>query len=71
MTTAADLDLSYNDFPRIPEVLYKLTMLVRLNLSNNEITELSSLIGLFTSLSALLLIRNYFKLQILVVLLYF
>ena len=40
-----DVDLSYNDLPRVPEPLYKISSLKRLNMSNNAITELSSLIG--------------------------
>lgn len=42
-----DLDLSCNNLPAVPEALYKLTSLARLNLANNEITELSSSIGRF------------------------
>ena len=41
-----DVDLSYNNLPRVPEALYKLDSLKRLNLSNNEITELSLMIGM-------------------------
>ena len=41
----ADIDLSYNELPRVPESLYKIATIRRLNLSNNEISELSSLIG--------------------------
>lgn len=40
-----DIDLSGNDLPRVPETLYKLSPLKRLNLSNNQITELSLVIG--------------------------
>ena len=41
----SDVDLSSNDLPRVPEPLYKLSSLKRLNLSNNQITEMSLLIG--------------------------
>ena len=41
----ADVDLSDNGLPRVPEALYKLSSLKRLNLSDNEITELSLMIG--------------------------
>ena len=40
-----DLDLSHNDLARVPEAMYKLSSLVRLNLSSNEIDELSTLMG--------------------------
>ena len=46
--SVSDIDLSYNDLPRLPESLYKLVTLKRLNISNNEITELSSMIGKWT-----------------------
>ena len=42
---SAEVDLSYNKLPRVPEQLYKIKSLRRLNLSNNEISELSSIIG--------------------------
>lgn len=45
LSSFTDVDLSYNDLPRVPEALYKLESLRRLNLSNNEITELSLMIG--------------------------
>lgn len=37
--------MSYNTLTRVPEALYKLESLKRLNLSDNEITELSLMIG--------------------------
>jgi hypothetical protein len=43
----ADVDVSENKLPRVPETLYKVKTLRRLNLSSNEITELSSLVGKF------------------------
>ena len=42
-----DVDLSDNALPRVPEALYKLDSLKRLNLSDNEISELSLMIGKF------------------------
>ena len=45
-TLLSDIDMSYNDLPRLPESLYKLVTLKRLNISNNEIAELSSMIGM-------------------------
>ena len=43
----SDVDLSCNDMPRVPEPLYKLSSLKHLNLSDNQITEMSLLIGEF------------------------
>ncbi|KAI0215973.1 Flightless-1-like protein [Lamellibrachia satsuma] len=53
-----DVDLSYNDLPRVPEPLYKIASLKRLNLSNNAITELSSLIDTWVNLEFINLSRN-------------
>ncbi|KAK2175165.1 hypothetical protein NP493_747g01024 [Ridgeia piscesae] len=53
-----DVDLSYNDLPRVPEPLYKISSLKRLNISNNAITELSSLIDTWANLEFLNLSRN-------------
>ncbi|KAH3871904.1 hypothetical protein DPMN_035119 [Dreissena polymorpha] len=41
----SDVDLSKNDLLRIPEPLYKVSSLKHLNLSDNQISELSLLIG--------------------------
>ncbi|KAH7943530.1 hypothetical protein HPB52_009186 [Rhipicephalus sanguineus] len=41
----SDVDFSQNALPRIPDVLYTLTTLRRLNLSDNAITEVSPVIG--------------------------
>ena len=41
----SDVDLSCNDLPRVPEPLYKLSSLKHLNLSDNQISEMSLLIG--------------------------
>lgn len=40
-----DIDLSRNDLPRLPEPIYNLKSLKRLNISDNQIEELSSLVG--------------------------
>lgn len=40
-----ELDLSQNEFTKIPESLYELGNLRRINLSNNNIVELSNSIG--------------------------
>jgi len=40
-----DVDLSYNELSRVPDSFYSLSTLERLNLSNNEIEELSMRIG--------------------------
>ncbi|CAH1794524.1 unnamed protein product [Owenia fusiformis] len=58
LTNLADLDLSYNDLPRVPEAVYKMKSLKRLNLSSNAITELSSLIDTWEKLETLNLSRN-------------
>lgn len=42
--------MSGNDLPRVPETLYKLTAIKRLNLSSNQISELSLVIGRCQSL---------------------
>ncbi|XP_029638513.1 protein flightless-1 homolog isoform X1 [Octopus sinensis] len=53
-----DIDLSSNNLPKIPEALYKLKTLKRLQLCDNEITELSSLIDTWVNLEMLNLSRN-------------
>ena len=45
-----DVDLSYNNLSRVPEALYILKSLKRLNLSDNEITELSLMIGMYVGI---------------------
>ena len=45
LTNLTDLDLSYNNLPKVPDALYTLPGLKRLNLSNNSITELSLALG--------------------------
>ncbi|XP_046549598.1 protein flightless-1 homolog isoform X1 [Haliotis rubra] len=58
LTNLQDIDLSYNDLPRVPEALYKLSSLRRLNLCNNQISELSLMIDVWTKLETLNLSRN-------------
>ncbi|KAL5018593.1 hypothetical protein ScPMuIL_004315 [Solemya velum] len=53
-----DVDLSANDMPRVPEPLYKMSSLTRLNLSDNQISELSLMIDTWTNLETLNLSRN-------------
>ena len=40
-----DIDLSHNSLERVPDALYSIATLQRINLSNNEINELSLLVG--------------------------
>jgi Leucine-rich repeat (LRR) protein len=47
LTNLAELDLAQNALPKVPDALYSLRNLRRLNLSHNEITELSQAIGKF------------------------
>ncbi|XP_076458808.1 protein flightless-1 homolog isoform X1 [Babylonia areolata] len=58
LTNLQDVDLSENALPRVPEALYKLGSLKRLNLSDNEITELSLMIDVWVNLETLNLSRN-------------
>ncbi|XP_041364511.1 protein flightless-1 homolog isoform X2 [Gigantopelta aegis] len=58
LTNLQDVDLSHNDLPRVPEALYKLISLKRLNLSNNCIQELSLMIDVWVNLETLNLSRN-------------
>ncbi|XP_035825487.1 protein flightless-1 homolog isoform X3 [Aplysia californica] len=58
LTNLQDVDLSYNNLTRVPEALYKLSSLKRLNLSDNEISELSLMIDVWTKLETLNLSRN-------------
>ncbi|XP_074638252.1 protein flightless-1 homolog [Acropora palmata] len=58
LVNLADLDLSYNDLPRVPEPVYLIASLKRVNLSHNQITEVSSLIDTWTQIEVLNLSRN-------------
>ncbi|CAF4516331.1 unnamed protein product, partial [Rotaria socialis] len=54
----SDLDLSANDLPAVPDVVYKLKALKRLNLNDNQITELTSQSDSWPQLEILQLCRN-------------
>ncbi|XP_065310343.2 protein flightless-1 isoform X2 [Dermacentor albipictus] len=55
----SDVDFSQNALPRIPDVLYTLPTLRRLNLSDNAITEVSPVIGdVWKNIRSLNLSRN-------------
>ncbi|XP_046856352.1 protein flightless-1 homolog isoform X2 [Xenia sp. Carnegie-2017] len=58
LTKLTDVDLSYNDLPRVPEPIYRLSSLKRLNLSHNSISELSNLTGTWTEMEVLNISRN-------------
>ena len=45
LTNLTDVDLSYNEISKVPEGLYKLSSLKRLNLSSNCITEMDITMG--------------------------
>lgn len=45
ISTFSDLDLSANDLPAVPDVVYKLKALKRLNLNDNQISELTGQSG--------------------------
>lgn len=53
-----DLDMSYNDLPRIPEALFLFVNLKKLNLSSNSITEVPTQIEVWKNLETLNLSRN-------------
>ncbi|XP_013412224.1 protein flightless-1 homolog isoform X3 [Lingula anatina] len=53
-----DIDLSKNDLPKVPEPIYKLLSIKRLNISDNNITELSSLVDSWSELEVLNASRN-------------
>lgn len=55
---ALDVDLSCNGLTRVPECLYTLPSLRRLNLSSNEIAELSLCIDQWVHVETLNLSRN-------------
>lgn len=56
LTLLSDVDLAQNNLPKVPDALYSLPNLKRLNLSENEITELSTGMTRF--------IKNILKVQI-------
>ncbi|XP_067629202.1 protein flightless-1 isoform X2 [Eurosta solidaginis] len=58
LSNLAELDLSRNMLPKIPDCVYNLPNLKRINLSDNAITELSSNVELWQKLEVLNLSRN-------------
>ncbi|XP_038064629.1 protein flightless-1 homolog isoform X2 [Patiria miniata] len=58
LVNLSDVDLSFNHLSGVPEGLYKLSSLKRLNLSSNVITELSSAMDTWVNLQTLNLSRN-------------
>uniref|UniRef100_A0A2P2I1Y5 Protein flightless-1-like n=1 Tax=Hirondellea gigas TaxID=1518452 RepID=A0A2P2I1Y5_9CRUS len=58
LTNLADVDLSQNGLHKVPQCLYTLRALRRLNLSDNNITELGSEIESWTKLEVLNICRN-------------
>jgi len=57
-----DIDLSQNDLPKVPSLLYSLPSLKRINLSDNKITELITDLGDFwKNLESINLARNNLK----------
>lgn len=62
LTNLCDVDLSQNELPAVPEALYKLEALKRLNLSDNSIRELSNGgVEFWAKLETLNLSRNQIK----------
>ncbi|XP_050429442.1 protein flightless-1 [Adelges cooleyi] len=58
LTALTDLDLSCNQLPKVPDALYTLINLKRLNLSSNVITELSLALEVWQELEVLQLSDN-------------
>nr|XP_006817675.1 PREDICTED: protein flightless-1 homolog [Saccoglossus kowalevskii] len=58
LVNLSDVDLSYNELSRVPEAFYQIKSLKRINLSNNSITEISTLCDNWTNLETLNLSRN-------------
>ncbi|XP_075220548.1 FLII actin remodeling protein isoform X2 [Lycorma delicatula] len=61
LTKLTDVDLSHNDLPRVPDALYTVTSLRRLNLTDNSISELSLALEVWQHLETLNLCRNQLK----------
>jgi len=62
LTNLCDVDLSQNDLPSVPEAIYKLEALKRLNLADNAIRELSNGgVEFWAKLETLNLSRNQLK----------
>ncbi|XP_071963998.1 protein flightless-1 homolog [Antedon mediterranea] len=58
LTCLADVDVSHNELPKVPEAFYRLPSLKRLNLSSNCIKDLSSSVDCWVNLEMLNLSRN-------------
>lgn len=58
LLSLSDVDLAQNALPRVPEALYSLPNLRRLNLSDNEIAELSAAVEMWQKLETLNLAHN-------------
>ncbi|XP_054268551.1 protein flightless-1 [Macrosteles quadrilineatus] len=58
LTNLQDLDLSFNNLPKVPDALYTLPTLRRLNLSSNCITELAMALEVWQQLETLNLCCN-------------
>ena len=62
LTNLCDVDLSQNELPAVPEALYKLEGLKRLNIADNCIKELSNGgVEMWAKLETLNLSRNELK----------
>ena len=62
LTNLCDVDVSQNELPAVPEALYKLEGLKRLNLADNNIRELSNGgVEMWAKLETLNLSRNQLK----------
>ncbi|SPP86887.1 blast:Protein flightless-1 [Drosophila guanche] len=58
LANLCELDLSHNALPKLPDCVYNVPTLVRLNLSDNEINELSASMESWQRLESLNLCRN-------------
>ena len=62
LTNLCDVDLAQNDLPAVPEALYKLEALKRLNLADNEIRQLDNAgVESWAKLETLNVSRNQLK----------
>ncbi|XP_042876156.1 protein flightless-1-like [Penaeus japonicus] len=58
LTNLADVDLSHNDLQKIPDCIFTLRNIKRLNMSDNSISEISGSIDTWSRLEVLNLCRN-------------
>ncbi|XP_030381429.1 protein flightless-1 [Scaptodrosophila lebanonensis] len=58
LANLSELDLSHNSLPKVPDCVYNVATLIRLNLSDNEINELSASIEFWQRLESLNVSRN-------------